>query len=224
MPAVKVRVKDGAPPCTLVFPRRVQLEGGGHSWAWDEVRVVDSAMDDAGFGLATRNTASLNWGALPSPVLLPFLGRQTEVGSPTEAGIMSRILHGSFDVVPFSQLNSEPGHRWVYNGIFLESVPHEGGAQHEVAKCAPDHSGEWRGEWEECTLLAEGAVTCDVRIASDGQCISAVPRRFVRECKPAVELPPDAPVVQAPRRAHRALRACRAHFATQPSSELELQP
>ena len=42
---------------------------------------------------------------------------------------MSRILHGSFDVVSFSKLNSEPGHRWVYNGIFLESVPHEGGAQ-----------------------------------------------------------------------------------------------
>ena len=37
MPVVKVRVKDGAPPCSLVFPRRVQLEGGGHSWAWDEV-------------------------------------------------------------------------------------------------------------------------------------------------------------------------------------------
>ena len=143
-----------------------------------QVRVVASAIDGAGFGLATRSTASLNWGALPSPVLLPFLGRQTEVGrasstcvpstcalalalaltatlvlaptpcalhgrraapppthrleqvgSPAEAGIMSRILHGSFDVVSFSRLNSEPGHRWVYNGIFLESVPHEGGAQ-----------------------------------------------------------------------------------------------
>ena len=127
-----------------------------------QVRVIDSAMADAGFGLATRSTASLNWGALPSPVLLPFLGRQTEVGrasstcvpstcalalaltltptlvlaptpcalhglraalpptrrleqvgSPAEAGIMSLILHGSFDVVAFSQLNSEPGHRWV---------------------------------------------------------------------------------------------------------------
>ena len=59
-----------------------------------------------------------------------------QVGTPTEAGIMSRILHGSFDVVPFSKLNSEPGHRWVYNGVFLESVPRvaatseaEGGAQ-----------------------------------------------------------------------------------------------
>ena len=30
MPVVKVRVKDGAPPCSLVFPRRVQLEDGGH--------------------------------------------------------------------------------------------------------------------------------------------------------------------------------------------------
>ena len=59
-----------------------------------------------------------------------------------------------------------------------------------------------------------GPATCDVRIASDGHCISAVPRRFVRECKPAVELPPDAPVVQAPRCAHRAPRACRTRFAT----------
>ena len=84
-----------------------------------QVRVVDSAMDDAGSGLATQNTPSLNWGALRSPVLLPFLGRQTEMGSPTEADIMSLILHGSFDVVAFSQLNSEPGHRWVCNGVSL---------------------------------------------------------------------------------------------------------
>ena len=100
-------------------------------------------MDDAGFGLATRNTASLNWGSLSAPVLLPFLGRQTEVGSPTEAGIMSRILHGSFDVVPFSQLNGQPDHRWVYNGIFLESVPHaaassaDAGAQAQPQPPAP---------------------------------------------------------------------------------------
>lgn len=84
-----------------------------------QVRVVDSAMDDAGFGLATQNTPSLNWGALRSPVLLPFLGRQTEMGSPAEADIMSLILHGSFDVVAFSQLNSEPGHRWVCHGVSL---------------------------------------------------------------------------------------------------------
>ena len=64
MPVVKVKVKDGAPPFALVFPRRVELEGGEHSWEWDEVQVVDSAIDDAGFGLATRNTESLNWRAL----------------------------------------------------------------------------------------------------------------------------------------------------------------
>ena len=28
--------------------------------------------------------------------------------------------------------------------------------QHEVAKCAPDQPGEWRGEWEQCTVLATG--------------------------------------------------------------------
>ena len=211
MPVVKVKVKDGAPPFALVFPRRVELEGGEHSWEWDEVQVVDSAIDDAGFGLATRNTESLNWRALSSPVLLPFLGRQTEVGSATEADIMSRILHGSFDVVPFGKLHCPPGHQWVYNGVFLESVRCStaaasssaavagcDGVLMEVACCSPDHPGEWHGLWEPCRVLAESAAAYDVEIAGDGQRCDGVPKRFVRESREAVHLPPETPIVQAP--------------------------
>ena len=54
-----------------------------------QVRIVDSAIDDAGFGLVAQSTASLNWGALASPVLLPFLGRQTEVGRESSTCVAS---------------------------------------------------------------------------------------------------------------------------------------
>ena len=72
---------------------------------------------------------------------------------------------------------------------------------HEVAKCAPDHLGEWHGEWEECTVMAEGPLTCDVIITSDGQCVRDVPRRFVRERPPERQLerqPAAAPAAAAP--------------------------
>ena len=37
----------------------------------------------------------------------------------------------------------------------------------EVASCGPEHEGEWKGDWEECEMLADHGHTCDVRIVSD---------------------------------------------------------
>ena len=88
------------------------------------------------------------------------------------------------------------------------------GAATEAGFAAPDPPGSGSTYHGYTYCDRPGPATCDVRIASDGHCISAVPRRFVRECKPAVELPPDAPVVQAPRCAHCAPHACRTRFAT----------
>ena len=57
---------------------------------------------------------------------------------------------------PNANPNPNPNSNQVYNGVFLESVPYEAGARHEVARCSPDQPGEWRGEWEACVLLKEG--------------------------------------------------------------------
>ena len=49
--------------------------------------------------------------------------------------------------------------------------------------------------------MAEGPLTCDVIITSDGQCVRDVPRRFVRERPPERQLerqPAAAPAAAAP--------------------------
>ena len=50
----------------------------------------------------------------------------------------------------------------------------------EVACCDTDHEGEWKGEWEECEVVADHGEKCDVRIVVDGEVCRNVPRRFVR--------------------------------------------
>ena len=51
----------------------------------------------------------------------------------------------------------------------------------EVACCDADHEGEWKGEWEECEVVADHGETCDVRIVEDDELCRGVPRRLVRE-------------------------------------------
>ena len=65
----------------------------------------------------------------------------------------------------------------------------------EVASCDADHKGEWKGEWEECEVVADHGDTCDVRIVDDGELCRGVPRRHVRNQVPAG--PPPAPTEAA---------------------------
>jgi len=143
MPVVTVHVcKDSggrSKPYNLVIPRRVTRPSGGHEWEWDEVAVVRSDLDEVGFGLAPRNTAALDWSHLRAPVLLPYLGRETQCGSAAEIDILSRILHGDFDVIPFGSLNAPSGHRWEHNGVYLEPAPIPDGD--DAASTASDGAG-----------------------------------------------------------------------------------
>ncbi|EOD33722.1 hypothetical protein EMIHUDRAFT_122849, partial [Emiliania huxleyi CCMP1516] len=91
-------------------------------WDWDEVSVARSAVDPDGFGLVVREGGAVDWSRLDRPVLLPFVGRATEVEDSLSARALNCILHGAFDVVPFSALPCGSGCRFVLNGIFLESV------------------------------------------------------------------------------------------------------
>ena len=96
MPVVKVDF-DGR-TCLLVLPRR----SSSGAWAWDELRVVPSPL--AGLGLACRSTRALDWGKLPYPVLLPYVGRTTVVEHEQEATVLSSVLRGCFRTLPFRRL------------------------------------------------------------------------------------------------------------------------
>ena len=67
----------------------------------------------------------------------------------------------------------------------------------EVASCDADHKGEWKGEWEECEVLADHGDTCNVRIVEDGQLCFGVPRRMVRQRRPRRPRRPSAKAVAA---------------------------
>ena len=112
MPVVKVDF-DGR-TCLLVLPRR----SSSGAWAWDELRVVPSPL--AGLGLACRSTRALDWGKLPYPVLLPYVGRTTVVEHEQEATVLSSVLRGCFRTLPFRRLLRQGGGRWVKRRFFLE--------------------------------------------------------------------------------------------------------
>ena len=114
MPVVKVDF-DGR-TCLLVLPRR----SSSGAWAWDELRVVPSPL--AGLGLACRSTRALDWGKLPYPVLLPYVGRTTVVEHEQEATVLSSVLRGCFRTLPFRRLLRQGGGRWVKRRFFLEQV------------------------------------------------------------------------------------------------------
>jgi len=72
-------------------------------------------------------------------------------------------------------------------GATAEEVGEGARGAWEVACCDLDYSGEWRGEWEACTLLATRGKTCDVRVASDGALCKGVPCHLVRSAQPRAE-------------------------------------
>lgn len=96
----------------IVFPRLTDSKASEHSrWEWPELRVSASSIQ--GFGLFPRSTASLNWASLERPVVLPYLGKETEVESHTQARVLRSVLCGNFDLVKRSELHTLRGHEWV---------------------------------------------------------------------------------------------------------------
>ena len=64
------------------------------------------------------------------------------------------------------------------------------GAIMEVAVCEPDHEGEWDGDREGCTIVADHGATCDVQCLSDGELCVGVQRRHVRSLPARAGKPP----------------------------------
>ena len=134
MPVVRVHA-EGADEALfdLVFPRRTARVPGSDAdnedaecwdWEWDEVQIIRSTIE--GVGLAPHDAGGVaNWSSLLRPIVLPFLGRISEVGDTLSARVLNCVLHGSFDVVPFGRLNCPGDSHWVMNGIYLESRPND---------------------------------------------------------------------------------------------------
>ena len=102
MPVVQVidsRSNDDA-LLSFIFPRRDQ-DG---VWVWDEVACIDSPI--SGFGLGPSTATGFPWHDVPGTVLMPMLGRETEVGSAIEADIFERILRGVFTLIPHSKMEA----------------------------------------------------------------------------------------------------------------------
>ena len=106
----------------ILFPRENAAAPGG--WQWDEVEVIQSAIE--GFGLCVKQTETLDWTDLKYPVHIPLLGKETELGTEQDAQLFARVLQGAFVDFPFADLISPgPRHTWVTDEdeLYVEPIP-----------------------------------------------------------------------------------------------------
>ena len=85
-----------------------------------QVCSVRSPLAD--FGLGPSRASDFDWSEISHPVVLPMLGRETEVGSAMEADICVKVLRGEFTLLTCAQLHTPPGCAWRRLGPFLEAV------------------------------------------------------------------------------------------------------
>ena len=110
----------------LVFPVRAKSSSSSSSpqWEWPELRVgvSDIVPSSPMFGLFPRSTEALNWEALERPVIMPYLGKETEVESASQARVLRTILCGNFDTLYRRELRTPPNHCWVQDGLYITCV------------------------------------------------------------------------------------------------------
>ena len=131
MPVVQLIDRQSADDTVLscIFPRR---EDDG-TWVWDEVEPIASPI--AGYGLGPSKTTGFPWhdvpGDLPGMVIMPLIGRETEVSSAMEADIFERVLRGVFTTLPFWKMRRAlpAGHVWCQRGPYLEAIDRADGRE-----------------------------------------------------------------------------------------------
>lgn len=102
----------------LVFPRRTACDAPEYArWDWPELHAGVSSIQ--GFGLYPRSSEALSWDKLVRPVALPYLGKETEVESSTQARVLRSVLCGNFDFVRQEELDTPKGYEWVQDGIYV---------------------------------------------------------------------------------------------------------
>ncbi|KAL1514681.1 hypothetical protein AB1Y20_003769 [Prymnesium parvum] len=116
---------------TLIFPRQTDPQATeSDRWDWSELRVGSSTIQ--GFGLFPRANSSFNWEKLDRPAVMPYLGKETEVESHTQARVLRSVLCGNFDVVLRKELFKSEGHEWVQDGLYVVQM-----ARSEIAVLDP---------------------------------------------------------------------------------------
>ena len=91
---------------------RALLRGDRHSrWEWPELRAGSSTIQ--GFGLYPRAGGEVNWEKLERPLALPYLGKETEVESASQARVLRSVLSGCFDLCRRDELFTPKGHVWA---------------------------------------------------------------------------------------------------------------
>lgn len=78
---------------------------------WEELSVGPSQFAGAGFGVFPRSTARLDWGALETPVLMPYLGLETVVQDAHLLKLLLRVLQGNFVPLTVSARFARRQHR-----------------------------------------------------------------------------------------------------------------
>lgn len=76
---------------------------------WAELSVRPSTVEGCGWGVYPRSTARLDWSALCTPVLLPYLGLETVVQDAHMLKLLLRVLQGNFVPVTAGEVSSANG-------------------------------------------------------------------------------------------------------------------
>ncbi|KOO53729.1 hypothetical protein Ctob_016375, partial [Chrysochromulina tobinii] len=114
--------KDKRQLVDLIFPVRTSSSANvTERWHWPELRAAVSGIQ--GFGLFPREGGALDWTSLKRPVMMPYLGKETEVESAVQARVLRTVLCGQFDVVHRKDLPSRQGHEWVQDGLYITLMP-----------------------------------------------------------------------------------------------------
>ena len=108
MPVV-IADSDSGEPALIVFPTRSATAPGG--WLWEEVEVIHSQI--AGFGLAARQSESLDWTRLAHQVHIPLIGMETELQTKDDAEIFAQVLKGNFTEIAFDEIVPRQGSHTV---------------------------------------------------------------------------------------------------------------
>ena len=68
----------------LIFPLRTgPTSPASERWVWPELEAKKSSIQ--GFGLFPRNGGAVDWRRITTPILMPYLGMETEVESSLQA-------------------------------------------------------------------------------------------------------------------------------------------
>ena len=83
--------------------------------------VSDIVPSSPMFGLFPRSTEALNWEALERPVIMPYLGKETEVESASQGRCCARSSAATSTRCTGASC-TPPGHCWVQDGLYITCV------------------------------------------------------------------------------------------------------